>query len=220
MYTGTLGRPEASAYDHQVSTDEGLARFNRLADATGELRSCCAAPAWVQEIDRARPYPDRAALRSWSDAVLAGLDWAGIRAALDAHPRIGERPAAGTGSPGGSREAAWSSREQSGMDSASASTRAALVAANRTYEERFGHVFLIFATGRSDRELLAAARDRIGHDEVTERAVVRSELGRIVALRLTKLLDALAAEPFERSGAAGPAEAEYQSRRSDEDGGR
>src|SRR4051794_28575759 len=120
MYTGTLGRPEASAYDHQVSTDEGLARFNRLADATGELRSCCAAPAWVEEIDRARPYADRVALWKWSDAVLAGLDWTGIRAAVDAHPRIGERPAPGPGSagpdgsaagsrdPGRSREAAWS----------------------------------------------------------------------------------------------------------------
>src|SRR3954471_1056963 len=116
MYTGTQGRPEASAYDHQVSTDEGLARFNRLADATGELRSCCAAPAWIEEIERGRPYPDRPALRNWSDAVLAGLDWTGIRAAVDAHPRIGERRAIVGHPPGGSREAAWSSREQSGMD--------------------------------------------------------------------------------------------------------
>src|SRR6185369_11013627 len=157
MYTGTLGRPETSAYDHQVSTDEGLARFNRLADATGELRSCCAAPAWVEEIDRGRPYADRVALRGSSDAVLAGLDWAGIRAAVDAHPRIGERPAHGSAGPHGSpaggrepaagretaggreaaagREAAWSRGEQSGMDSATESTRAALVAANRAYEE-------------------------------------------------------------------------------------
>jgi 2-oxo-4-hydroxy-4-carboxy-5-ureidoimidazoline decarboxylase len=169
----------------------------------GELRSCCASRAWAEEIERARPYPDRAALVSWSDAVLAGLDWVGIREAVDAHPRIGERlTAAGTGTggtdaggtdAGASREAAWSGREQSGMDSASARTRAALVEANRAYEERFGHVFLIFATGRTDTEMLAAAQSRIGHDEATERDVVRAELARIVSLRLTKLLDALAA---------------------------
>src|SRR3954453_22611163 len=102
MYTGTLRRPEASAYDHLVSTDEGLARFNRLADATGELRSCCAAPAWVEEMDRARPYAERAALRTPSDPGLPGLDWPGIRAAVHAHPRIGDRPAHGAAGPNGS----------------------------------------------------------------------------------------------------------------------
>jgi 2-oxo-4-hydroxy-4-carboxy-5-ureidoimidazoline decarboxylase len=116
--------------------------------------------------------------------VLAGLDWTGVREALDAHPRIGERAA------GSTTEAAWSAREQSGMDAATAETKAALVGANRAYEDRFGHVFLIFATGRTDTEMLAAARERVGHDEPTERETVRGELGKIVALRLAKLLDA------------------------------
>jgi len=99
------------------------------------------------------------------------------------------------------------------MDGATESTRAALVAANRAYEERFGHVFLIFATGKSDTEMLAAARERIGHDEATERGVVRAELGRIVGLRLTKLLDGLATDAADLADLAGP------SGPSDEDGG-
>jgi 2-oxo-4-hydroxy-4-carboxy-5-ureidoimidazoline decarboxylase len=57
------------------------------------------------------------------------------------------------------------------------------------YEARFGHVFLIFATGRTDAEMLAAARERVTNDDVTERTIVRDQLGRIVDLRLTKLLD-------------------------------
>ena len=55
------------------------------------------------------------------------------------------------------------------MDSATADVKAALVEANRAYEERFGHVFLIFATGRTDTEMLAAARDRLANDDETER---------------------------------------------------
>jgi 2-oxo-4-hydroxy-4-carboxy-5-ureidoimidazoline decarboxylase len=173
--------------------DPGLARLNTLpGDAAGgdvdsalhaALHACCAAAAWMTAIAAGRPYPDRATLLDRSSDVLAGLDWSAIRQALDAHPRIGERAAAA------GREASWSAAEQSGVDSATAEVKAALVEANRAYEERFGHVFLIFATGRTDTEMLAAARQRVGNDEQTEQGVVRTELTRIVALRLTKLLD-------------------------------
>ena len=88
------------------------------------------------------------------------------------------------------REAAWSAAEQSGMANATADTRAALVEANRAYEERFGNVFLIFATGKTDEQMLAAARERLHHDDATERETVRAELEQIVLLRISKLLDA------------------------------
>ncbi|MDT5029120.1 MAG: 2-oxo-4-hydroxy-4-carboxy-5-ureidoimidazoline decarboxylase [Micromonosporaceae bacterium] len=183
-------------------TDAGLARFNGFpaeptdrgepaeqARQIGEqVRACCASSVWVAAILGGRPYARRADLLSCSDEVLASLDWADVLQALDAHPRIGER-VAGTG-----QEATWSRREQSGMDHAPQDVRVALLDANRAYEERFGHVFLIFATGRTDVEMLAAARDRVGNDEATERLVVRSELGRIVARRLTVLLDSWGAE--------------------------
>src|SRR5262252_8419038 len=126
--------------------DAGLTQFNELSDALGEdaLRACCAAPDWISTVSHGRPYEDRASVHATSAAALAVLDWTGVRAALDAHPRIGER-AAGKGT-----EAAWSRSEQSGMDTATADTKAALVEANRAYEDRFGHVFLLFATGRTD----------------------------------------------------------------------
>jgi 2-oxo-4-hydroxy-4-carboxy-5-ureidoimidazoline decarboxylase len=173
----------ADRYDPRM--DVGLERLNRMpaAQANGELRACCAAASWVAAVVAARPYPDRASLQRESTAALRALDWAGVREAIDVHPRIGERVAAA------STEASWSAAEQSGMNGASAATRAALVEANRAYEERFGHVFLIFATGRTDEQMLAAARERVHHDDAVERETVRAELAKIVALRLTKLLD-------------------------------
>jgi 2-oxo-4-hydroxy-4-carboxy-5-ureidoimidazoline decarboxylase len=167
--------------------DAGLDRLNALpADGVREqLRACCAAQAWIEAVAASRPYASREDLHAASATALDALPWEGVRQALDAHPRIGERMAAAAG-----REAAWSASEQSGMDGASQATREALVEANRAYEERFGHVFLIFATGRTDEEMLAAARERVHNDVATEQETVRSELGRIVALRLTKLLDA------------------------------
>jgi 2-oxo-4-hydroxy-4-carboxy-5-ureidoimidazoline decarboxylase len=169
-----------------TAEDAGLDRLNALSgdDAERALHACCAATDWTQALAAGRPYPDRATLLTRSERLLSSLDWQQIRQALDAHPRIGER-AAGSG-----REAAWSASEQSGMDSATADVKAALVEANRAYEDRFGHVFLIFATGRTDTEMLAAARERVGNDDETEAEIVRSELGKIVELRLRKLLDA------------------------------
>jgi 2-oxo-4-hydroxy-4-carboxy-5-ureidoimidazoline decarboxylase len=145
-----------------------------------DLRACCAAPAWGAAILAERPFAGRAALLAVADAAARELSWADVLIALSAHPRIGERP------PGDTREAAWSRREQS-----AAGAGEALVEANRAYEERFGHVFLIFASGRSQEEILAAARERLDNDEETERAVVKDELRKIALLRLERVLDAL-----------------------------
>ncbi|MEV4413271.1 2-oxo-4-hydroxy-4-carboxy-5-ureidoimidazoline decarboxylase [Catellatospora sp. NPDC049609] len=163
-----------------------LAAFNDLpqAQAEEELRACCACDAWARAVSAARPYPGHAELREVAAGAVAALSWPDVAQALAAHPRIGER-AAGAG-----REAAWSRREQSGAASADEQTAAALVDANRAYEERFGHVFLIFATGKSAGQMLAAARERLANDEQTEREVVRRELTAITLLRLERLVTA------------------------------
>jgi 2-oxo-4-hydroxy-4-carboxy-5-ureidoimidazoline decarboxylase len=158
-----------------------LAQFNAMspADAERELLACCAAPAWAREVAAGRPYRDVLALRAAGDRAARGLTWADVAQALSAHPRIGERPA------GDDRESAWSRREQAGV---AESAKEALAEANRAYEERFGHVFLIFATGKTDAEMLAAARARLANDEETERGVVRNELRKIALLRLERLV--------------------------------
>ena len=147
-----------------------------------ELLACCAAPAWGAAITAGRPYRDRASIL---DAADHPLSWPEVREGLSAHPRIGER------AQGDSKEAAWSRREQSAAAESDAATEAELIAANRAYEDRFGHVFLIFASGRSRSEILAAARERLGNDDETERAIVAEQLRLIARLRLGRLLDAL-----------------------------
>ncbi|MBT2208367.1 2-oxo-4-hydroxy-4-carboxy-5-ureidoimidazoline decarboxylase [Actinomadura sp. NEAU-AAG7] len=180
----------------------GLEVLNSLPAraARAELLTCCASRRWADEVAAGRPYPGLPALRSASAVALAARDWAGIREALAAHPRLGDRPhherpqgerSQGERPQGGDREAAWSRGEQSGADGAAAEVRAALAAGNRAYEERFGHVFLLCATGLGAAEMLAALRARLGNDTGTEQAVVRYELTRIVDLRLAKLLDVI-----------------------------
>ncbi|MFC7240880.1 2-oxo-4-hydroxy-4-carboxy-5-ureidoimidazoline decarboxylase [Catellatospora aurea] len=159
------------------------AEFNALPapDAERELLTCNASSAWARAVAAGRPYADLGKLREVATGAVAALTWPDVRQALDAHPRIGER-AAGEG-----REAAWSRREQSGAASADERTAAALVEANRAYEDRFGHVFLVFASGKTAEQMLAAARQRLANDEPAERDVVRRELTAITLLRLDRL---------------------------------
>jgi 2-oxo-4-hydroxy-4-carboxy-5-ureidoimidazoline decarboxylase len=158
--------------------------FNLLPQrrARDELVACCAAPGWAETVAAGRPYPDVERLTATALAVLADLPWAAVAGALAAHPRIGERAGAGAG-----REAAWSRREQAGVAGAGEEVLAALAEVNREYEKRFDRIFLIFATGRTSEQMLAAARERLGNDEETERGVVRQELAKITELRLRRL---------------------------------
>ncbi|MCW2944441.1 MAG: decarboxylase [Actinoallomurus sp.] len=156
-------------------------RFNALsrAEAEAELLTCCASRRWAAAVAARRPYGSAADLFAAADAAIRALDWPDVEEALSAHPRIGDRPA------GDDRESTWSRGEQSGVGDAD---RAALAEGNAAYEERFGHVFLICASGRGAGEMLAELRARLANDPGSERAVVHGELIKITDLRLRKLL--------------------------------
>ena len=147
------------------------------------LAACCDVPRWVDGLLAKRPYGDLAALTAVADQSLRELDDDEVDRALQAHPRIGDRPQ------GAGTEAAWSRKEQAGVGE-DPEVRAALAEGNREYEQRFGRVFLICATGLSAEQMLTSLRRRLTHDDATEVAVVREELRRIALLRLAKVVEA------------------------------
>jgi 2-oxo-4-hydroxy-4-carboxy-5-ureidoimidazoline decarboxylase len=162
----------------------GLEQFNaepagRAAEA---LRSCNAAPRFVTEMLAGRPYADADALVATAERAARALPWDEVATALAAHPRIGDRVE------GSSAEAAASRREQSSMGGAATEVTAALLDGNHAYEERFGHVFLIRAAGRSPEEMLAELRRRLGNDVAAERAEVTEQLAQITGLRVRGLV--------------------------------
>jgi allantoicase len=162
----------------------GLRWLNSLpaAQTRQVLPTCCASRAWVERMAAGRPYAEVDALLAASDRAIEELDRDDLAEALSAHPRIGQRAA------GLSTEAVWSRQEQASIGDANAEVRSALQAGNRAYEERFGHVFLISASGRSAQEMLAALRERLGNDPDTEWRVVAEELRKVTHLRLERLL--------------------------------
>ncbi len=176
------------------SAAESLERLNGLPSgrARQELLGCCSSPRWAAEVASGRPFASVEEILARSDQSVAGLAQADLEEALAGHPRIGDRSgtdAAGVARAGDGAAVRWSRQEQAAVQAADQATVEALAAGNQAYEQRFGHIYLVCATGRSGAELLALLRDRMGHDSATEWDVVRHELGKINQIRLRKLLE-------------------------------
>jgi len=150
--------------------------------AVQTLRACNAAPRFAAELVAGRPYRDAETLVARAEEVVRSLPWEDVAVALAAHPRIGARV------DGSSAEAQSSRKEQSSMADADDQTRNALLEGNRAYEERFDHVFLIRASGRSPDEMLAELRRRLDNDEAAERAEVTEQLAQITGIRVKALV--------------------------------
>ncbi|MFI9237884.1 2-oxo-4-hydroxy-4-carboxy-5-ureidoimidazoline decarboxylase [Streptomyces sp. NPDC053079] len=162
-----------------ASSTPGLARFNAAEEHTARsaLHEICASTAWGNGILAGRPYRDAEALLTASDTAVAALGPADLAEAMAAHPPIG-RPAPGD---------PVSAREQRGMANAPDRIRAGMLELNLAYQEKFGHVFLICATGLTAEQMYDAIRNRIDNPPEREREIVRGELGRINRIRLARL---------------------------------
>jgi allantoicase len=146
--------------------------------AEQELRTVCGSAAWAHRLAAGRPYPSMAALREAASATWRDLSRDDWLEAFAAHPRLGERSGPGP----------WTAQEQAGTAGARPEVLGALEEGNRAYEERFGHVFLLCATGTTADQMLAALQQRMGNDAETELRVAAAEQEKITELRLRKLL--------------------------------
>ncbi|POX47445.1 2-oxo-4-hydroxy-4-carboxy-5-ureidoimidazoline decarboxylase [Streptomyces sp. Ru72] len=162
-------------------TPLGLARFNTLEEpaARTALHEVCASTAWAARLLAGRPYATAEDLYAANDAAMTEMTTADLAQAMAGHPPIG-RPKPGDPA------SAW---EQRGMDGASDELKAEMLELNLAYQEKFGHVFLICATGRTGEQMRDAVKERIGNAPEREREIVRSELGKINRIRLARIVE-------------------------------
>lgn len=164
-----------------------VAQLNAMApgDAEREFMRCCGSGQWARAMAARRPFASPKELMSSADSEFALMQRRDLMEAFGHHPRIGERTgerAAATGTE------AWSKGEQAGAASADAEMQRALIEGNRAYEVRFGHVFLVCATGKSAGEMLGALRSRLKNDADSEYREASEQLRLIARVRLEKLL--------------------------------
>jgi OHCU decarboxylase len=154
-------------------------------EAVKELLQCCGSTRWAKQIAEARPYSTPEALFASANEIWWSLDRNDWLEAFRSHPKIGEKKAA---EPVSTQAHQWSGQEQSGVATASEETVDSLATLNRAYEEKFGFIFIICATGKTSGEMLSALRERLEHDAVNELPIAAAEQSKITVLRLKKLL--------------------------------
>jgi 2-oxo-4-hydroxy-4-carboxy-5-ureidoimidazoline decarboxylase len=146
--------------------------------AAPELLETLHVSRWATEVASRSPYPDWAALRQAAFDAATPLSPAEVDEAVAAHPRIGDKPT------GDTQSARFSRAEQQSPDVEDQHLAKALAEGNATYEQRFGRVFLIRASGRTRAEIVAELDRRLLLDDDTELGIVGEELRDIALLRL------------------------------------
>jgi 2-oxo-4-hydroxy-4-carboxy-5-ureidoimidazoline decarboxylase len=164
---------------------EVLARWNGLPreEAAREILPCCGSKAWAASMASKRPMDEEAALLAASDDIwrdLAEADWL---EAFKSHPRIGETPAEKDSVV---QSLVWSAQEQQKAATADEAVKMALKWGNREYEQKFGRIFIVCATGKSAGEILEILRRRLHNDEATELQQAAEEQRKIMHIRLKK----------------------------------
>ncbi|NTX15941.1 2-oxo-4-hydroxy-4-carboxy-5-ureidoimidazoline decarboxylase [Myxococcus sp. CA051A] len=164
-----------------------LHRLNTLAPeaAREELLRCCGSSRWVEAMVRARPFRDVEHVLSeagWLWEQTGPDDW---QEAFKHHPRIGDVSSLRAKF---ASTATWSSQEQGGVNGAAEAVIQGLADGNKAYEERFGFIFLVCATGKSAEEMLGLLRARLGNPPDEELRIAAGEQAKITRIRLEKLL--------------------------------
>lgn len=151
------------------------------------LNRCCGATNWVSAMSAAFPLPDQEALFSAAHTIWNNLTEADWREAFTHHPKIGDVSAL--------REkfastSTWAAGEQGAVKHASEATLAALAAGNARYEQKFGYIFIVCATGKTADEMVALLEARLPNSPEVEIRIAAGEQAKITQLRLEKLLSA------------------------------
>ena len=167
--------------------DDPVEKLNRLPpdEARKVLLDCCGSARWAEGVAANRPFWDVGQCLIIGGRIWRELDCSDWLEAFRAHPKIGERRAEAEVSDAARK---WSEGEQSRADDAAAETLDALASANREYEDKFGFIFIVCASGKTADRMLALLRERMSNDIDTELRVAAEQQWLITQLRIKKFL--------------------------------
>ncbi len=165
-----------------------LERLNSLPaeDARREFLKCCGSTTWAEGMIEQRPFANVESLKRTSVEVWSALEEKDWLEAFHSHPKIGEKKAL---APPAAEAQTWAEQEQSGTSDAAEETIAELARLNRVYEEKFGFIFIVCATGKTSVEMLALLRGRLTNTPEQELRNAAAEQAKITDLRFNKLLN-------------------------------
>lgn len=160
--------------------------FNHLSreEAVSELMKCCGCSYWANKLADERPFNSLQEIIIESDKIWESVNETGIREAFTHHPKIGDLKSLEAKF---SSTKEWAGGEQSGVKAADKETLMKLAEGNDAYEQKFGYIFIVCATGKSAGEMLELLNDRLHNDVKNELTIAAGEQNKITHLRLQKL---------------------------------
>jgi OHCU decarboxylase len=168
---------------------DAINRVNSLPSeqAEAEFLKCCGARRWAVRMASERPFENIEQMVATADRIWWSLEPNDWLEAFDSHPKIGEKkPAAAVAK----ESLNWSESEQSGTEGSGQQTLDELAELNRQYQEKFGFIYIVCATGKSAEEMLAILRNRLNNNPAEELRNAAAEQAKITTLRLNKLTSA------------------------------
>lgn len=163
-----------------------LIQFNALStdEAVKDLMRCCGARRWASQMAARRPYNTIESVLKMADDLWAKMDRADVIEAFSHHPKIGDVASLRVKFASTSQ---WASGEQAGVQSAGEDVLQRLADGNAAYEEKFGYIFIVCATGKTAPELLELLEARLPNRPAVELNIAAGEQAKITRIRLGKL---------------------------------
>jgi 2-oxo-4-hydroxy-4-carboxy-5-ureidoimidazoline decarboxylase len=163
-----------------------LSHINQLDSkaAREAFLKCCGCERWALAMTSGRPYASDEALLKEAEENFATLSDADWKEAFAAHPKIGDVNSLRQKF-GNTKD--WAASEQSGVNDVSKDVIERLAEGNQIYEDRFGYIFIVCATGKSAEEMLDILNSRIDNLPEKELAIAAEEQKKITYIRLAKL---------------------------------
>jgi len=155
------------------------------SEAAAQFNLCCGATNWIKIMNQSRPFQNKNEVYQQAESIWLSLSSEDWLEAFTHHPKIGNinslrKKFQNTKS--------ISKNEQSGVNNATESTLKDLAESNQLYEDRFGFIFIVCATGKSSDEMLALIKMRLNNNAKIEMQNAAKEQNKITQLRLKTLL--------------------------------
>ena len=149
-----------------------------------QLFNCCGSTKWAEQLLRKLPFNSIEELKYVSDKIWFECEKKDWLEAFTHHPKIGnvkslEKKFAST--------AQWASGEQVSINAASQNVLVELKELNDLYENKFGYIFIVCATGKSAEEMLKLLKQRLPNNPEEEIKIAANEQNKITHLRIDKL---------------------------------
>lgn len=165
-----------------------LEDLNQLpaSDAKHIFMQCCTSSAWVNNMVAARPFADTTVIKKAADVAWLGLTEEDYFEAFDGHPKIGDVSSL-RAKYANTKELAGN--EQGLVKQADDDVLAVLSQGNSDYEEKFGFIFIVCATGKSAKQMSDLLQTRLPNNKTQELVNAAEEQRKIFQLRITKAFE-------------------------------